>query len=403
MTTIQRRFEWKGWGALMIAWSLMGASSLARADGKISFKAPGSDTTVTLGGYVKLDAIWSSRSAGVDSVGDQQFNINLVPVGPAAGQHKTDQVTLHARQSRLSLSTITPTSYGDLTTLVEGDFFGADGNESVTNSNGFRIRHAYGTLGKFSAGQYWTNFFNEQAFPETVDFGGAVGEIFIRQAQVRWTEKLAAGGDWSVSAESPESLVAVPGSAVLFRADSDHAPDLTARMRFAAGGATYSAGVLARNVHVDSATAPAADSGKWGGAIALTGIIPAGGKDDLRLDVNLGNAIGRYQVPGFFPDGYLDRNGSLRLARQTSGFIALRHFWKPSLRSTLELSAASSSPPAGTANGVNKSDRSEHLNLIWSPIPAVDLGAELIHAQRAVVGGDKGSLNRIQFAAQYSF
>jgi hypothetical protein len=33
----------------------------------------------------------------------------------------------------------------------------------------------------------------------------------------------------------------------------------------------------------------------------------------------------------------------------------------------------------------------------------VNLGAELIHAQRTVVGGDKGSLNRIQFSAQYNF
>jgi len=33
----------------------------------------------------------------------------------------------------------------------------------------------------------------------------------------------------------------------------------------------------------------------------------------------------------------------------------------------------------------------------------VNLGAEYIHAQRAVVGGDQGTLNRIQFSAQYSF
>lgn len=367
----------------------------------LSFKVPGSDTTVTVGGYVKLDAIWSNRSAGVDSVGDQQLNINLVPVGPSAGQHKKNQVTLHARQTRLSLATRTPTGYGELGTLVEGDFFGADGNESVTNSNGFRIRHAYGTLGKLLAGQTWTNFFDERAYPETVDFGGAAGEIFVRQAQVRWTEKLAAG-DWSVSAESPESLLAIPGSAAPFRSDSDHVPDLTARARFDAGGARYSAGVLARNIHVDSA-APSANSGKWGGALALTGIVPVGGKDDLKLDFNVGNAIGRYQLPGFFPDGYLDASGRLELARQASGFIAYRHFWTPKLRTTLELSAAASSPPAGTANGVNKSDRSAHLNVIWSPVPAVNLGAELIHAQRTVVGGDRGGLNRVQLAAQYSF
>jgi hypothetical protein len=33
----------------------------------------------------------------------------------------------------------------------------------------------------------------------------------------------------------------------------------------------------------------------------------------------------------------------------------------------------------------------------------VNLGTEYIHAQRTVVGGDRGSLNRIQFSAQYSF
>src|SRR5213593_2319197 len=32
-----------------------------------SFKLPGSNTSVTLGGYVKLDAVFSSPSAGVDT------------------------------------------------------------------------------------------------------------------------------------------------------------------------------------------------------------------------------------------------------------------------------------------------------------------------------------------------
>ena len=384
---------------MTIAASLLAAGNAARADEKISYKAPGSETTLTIKGYVKLDAIWSDVSAGTDSVGDQTLSINTVPVGPAAGQHKKDQFTMHARQSRISLGTSTPTSYGEMTTFIEGDFFGADGNESTTNSNGFRIRHAYGSLGKLSAGQYWTNFFNEQAYIETLDFGGPVGEMFVRQAQLRWTEKLS-HGDWSVSAENPESVIAVPGSATTFRSDNDHAPDFTARTRLVAGRAVYSAGTLLRNIHVD---ALGANSGRWGGAIALTGIVPAGERDDLRFDVNFGNAIGRYQNGGFFPDGYLDAQGSLHLARQTSGFVAVRHFWTPELRSTAAYSAATSNPPAGTATGINKSDRSEHVNLIWSQVPAVNLGAEYIHAQRTVVGGDRGSLNRIQLSAQYSF
>ena len=378
--------------------SLLAASSAARADA--TFKAPGSDTTLYVRGYVKADAIWSNHSTGVDSVGDQELLAPVIPVGPTAGQHKNDQVTFHARQSRLGIGTSTPTQYGDMTTYIEGDFFGADGNESA-NSHGFRLRHAYGSLGKLLAGQTWTNFFNEQAYIETLDFGGPTGEIFVRQAQFRWTEKYASG-DWSVSAESPEAVIAAPGSATPFRSDNDHAPDFTARVRQNIGRATYSAGALARNVHVDSA-ALGANSGRWGGALAFSGIVPVGARDDLRFDVNAGNAIGRYQVGGFFPDGYLDASGRLELAHQASGYVAYRHFWRPQLRSTVEYSAANSTPPAGTAAGINKADRSQHVNLIWSPVPAVNLGAEYIHAERKVVGGDEGSLNRIQFSAQYSF
>jgi DcaP outer membrane protein len=378
--------------------SLFAVGGPAHAD--ITYKAPASDTTLFVRGYVKADAIWSDRSTGVDSVGDQELLPGAIPVGPTAGEHKKDQVTLHARQSRLALGTSTPTEYGDMTTYVEGDFFGAESNESA-NSNGFRVRHAFGSLGRLSAGQTWTNFFNEQAYIETLDFGGPSGEIFVRQAQVRWTEK-SSRGEWSVSAESPESLIAIPGSATPFRSDSDHAPDFTARVRQTIGRAVYSAGVLARNIHVDSA-ALGANSARWGGALAFSGIVPLGARDDVRFDLNAGNAIGRYQVGAFLPDGYLDASGKLALAKQASGYIAYRHFWTPQLRSTVEYSAANSTPPAGTAAGINKSDRSQHLNLIWSPIPAVNVGAEVIHAERTVVGGDHGRLNRIQFSAQYSF
>ena len=205
------------------------------------------------------------------------------------------------------------------------------------------------------------------------------------------------------AAENPESVLAVPGSATPFRSDSDHFPDLTGRAKFALGRGTYSMGLLGRNIHIDSASAPAATSGKWGGAATFNGIVPTFGRDDLRFDVNVGNAIGRYQVAGFLPDGYLDASGHLRLARQESAFIAYRHYWTSTLRSNLELSATDSRPPAGTFNGINQSDHSQHLNLIWSPVANVNLGGELLHASRTVTGGARGELNRVQFSAQYNF
>lgn len=369
---------------------------------KGSFRLPGSDTSVTLGGFVKLDAIYSDRSAGAASQGNQFLSPALIPVGPTARDNDRSQATLHARQSRLSLRTSTPTSLGDLTTLVEGDFFGADGNETVSNSNNFRIRHAWGTLGNLSAGQFWTNFMNEAALPETVDFGGAVGQIFVRQAQVRWTQKIA-GGDWSMSLENPESLFAVPRSATLLRADRDRVPDFAARLKLKIGAGSYSLQVLARNIRIDSGAPLSTTDSRWGGAVGLAGVVPAFGKDDFRFDLNAGNAIGRYQELGFFADGFVDANRRVALANEVSGYVAYRHYWTPALRSSLVLAESRANNPGGTFGGINRGARSEHLNLIWSPLASVNLGVEWINARRITEDRSSGTLNRVQFGAQYLF
>ncbi len=445
MTTINRPLGLKhhAWSALTLAVSLTGIGAVARADtlsdlkeetealqrkvselenaqqkaastdavtgGSMpgSFKLPGSTTSIKLGGYVKFDAVYSDITQGVDAVANQQTVDTAIPVGPngSPSDNKKGQLTLHARQTRLNLTTSTPTSYGNMTTFIEGDFFGADGNESVTNSNGFRIRHAYGALENFLAGQYWTNLFDENAYAETVEFGGPVGEIFIRQAQVRWTQPFETG-EWSASMENPESLFAASGapltagSATPLRSDRDHYPDIIGRLKLKNEFGTFNAALMARNIRIDSA---AAADAKWGGVISLTAVVPAG-KDDFRANFNAGNAIGRYQLVGFFPDGYVDATGKVRLAQAKSAYVAYRHFWSPTLRSSLILSASGTDTPGGgTFNGFNKSARSAHVNLIFSPVPRVNLGAELIGEKRTVVDGDFGILHRVQFAAQFLF
>src|SRR6476660_895073 len=51
---------------------------------KGSFRLPGSDTSVTLGGYVKLDAVFSNPSAGVGSTADLFLQPNAIAVGPGS-------------------------------------------------------------------------------------------------------------------------------------------------------------------------------------------------------------------------------------------------------------------------------------------------------------------------------
>ena len=372
---------------------------------KGSFRLPGSNTSVTFGGYVKLDAVYSNPSAGVNSTADLFLQPNTIAVGPGAGDNERSQLKLGARETRLFAKTSTPTSWGDLTAYVEGDFYGADGNESVTNSNGLRVRHAYGTLGNFLGGQTWTNFMYVPALPETLDFGGPVGQIFARQAQVRWTQAqdasaLLGAGQWSAALENPESVVTVPGGAS-FRADDDRFPDLTGQGVFNTPRGKIAVSAVARNIRADSKTPGVVDQA-WGAAVNVAGILPTVGRDDVRFLLAAGNAIGRYSN-GFFPDGIVSADGQIHLPRQWGWYAAYRHFWTDSLRSNVILSGAGESNPAGSPGSTNKSTQSAHVNLIWTPVANTDVGVEYIYANRETEDGLKGHLNRLQASAKYTF
>lgn len=372
---------------------------------KGSFKLPGSDTSVTIGGYVKLDAVYSNPSAGVDTKGDLFLDPTAIAVGPGAGNNERNQVKFGARESRLFVKTSTPTTLGDLNTHIEADFYGADGNESVSNSHGLRLRHAYGTFGHLLAGQTWTNFMNPASLPDTLDFGGPVGQIFDRQAQVRWTQAFGPGslgsGQWSVALENPETVLQIPGGAS-FRADDDRFPDITGQVLFKTSYGNISLHGIVRQIRIDSGSAPAATDQRWGGAVSLAGVMPTTGRDDFRFTVSAGNAIGRYS-DGFFPDGVLGADGQVRLPKQFAWFAAYRHYWSDSWRSNLVLSSAEENNPAGAPAQTNKSTRSAHVNLIWSPVANSDLGLEYIFADRETEDGLKGHLNRVQASAKYAF
>ena len=42
-------------------------------------------------------------------------------------------------------------------------------------------------------------------------------------------------------------------------------------------------------------------------------------------------------------------------------------------------------------------------NIFWSPVEHLDLGIEYRHAQRNVVSGLKGQMDRLEMAAKYTF
>ena len=87
------------------------------------------------------------------------------------------------RQSRLGFKTSTPTELGELKTIFEFELFGTGVDAGQTT---FRLRHAYGELGKFGAGQTWSPFMDINVFPNSLEYWGPNAMVFFRNVQVRW-------------------------------------------------------------------------------------------------------------------------------------------------------------------------------------------------------------------------
>ena len=118
------------------------------------------------------------------------------------------------RQSRLGVRSSTPTDFGDLKTIFEFELFGTGVDSGQTT---FRLRHAWGELGAFGAGQYWSPFTDPDVFPNSLEYWGPTGLAWYRNVQVRWTpvnddkstfmvalERPGASGDAGVYADRVE-------------------------------------------------------------------------------------------------------------------------------------------------------------------------------------------------------
>lgn len=87
------------------------------------------------------------------------------------------------RQTRFGVKSSNQTALGELFTQFEWEMFGTGVDAGQTT---IRLRHAYGQLGHFGVGQYWSPFMDIDVFPNSVEYWGPNGMAFFRNIQVRW-------------------------------------------------------------------------------------------------------------------------------------------------------------------------------------------------------------------------
>jgi hypothetical protein len=367
------------------------ANVVTKGDTPGSFKLPGSDTSVQIGGYLKFDAIYDRNQDLGDSLYVEGLNVG--------DDRNKGSVRFHARESRLFIKTSTPNAYGGLRTHLEGDFFGGGGNEVTSNSRGFRLRHAYGELGRFLAGQTWSNFMQFVAYPSTVDFDGPVGVPFVRQAQFRYTMPLGQGA-LSFSAENPE--------ATGFAGARDSAPDLTARYSLSAGNVGLEAGVLLRRLAYDDG---GNDDTATGHGLMLAGSVGLGAATKLMAGAVWGDGIGRYIYDASgaadgssgIGEAYINSSGKLKTIRVHGFNVAASHQWTEKLSSVLSYGQVRGDRPGDLFPTSTDKLESIHFANFYKVIDPVTLGFEIARAEKRVQNGDSAHDTRVQASAKYDF
>lgn len=402
-------------------------------DKKLSWKLPGSDVSLRIGGYAKLDAI--GITGGDRTVGSSDlFNPVAIqtrgtpPTGTAPGDPNT---RIHGRQTRIFVeASKTDTPFGPARAYVEADFFGPIdlGTETASNSSTFRLRHAFGEVGPLLGGQYWSTYSDPTSYPEILDFQGPGAQAFIRQGQVRYTHNFGGGWMASVAVENPESRnrigtgpvtgtgapPAVTGLQVIgvgpFARDTT--PDFIGRIRYESPAVNFQLSAVGTRSVAPVATpavpvVPGDDTLGFGVLAAGQIAIPFfNKKDNFRFQVSYLDGASRYiqDVGGSAPS--LAYNATLTqfdTIKAWGAFGALQHWWTDMLRTNVVYSFVSINNPAFSGPAVVRETQYATINLLYSPWPDVDLGAEYQYGRRTDTDGRTGQQTRVQGSVIYRF
>jgi hypothetical protein len=349
------------------------------------------------GGYIKTDVIFTDFDSGSYSGAGRDFYIPAtIPVGNGSGESYLD---FHAKESRINFkSTHLLDNGAKLGTYFEMDFqLSGQGDERISNSYSPRVRHAFLTYNNWLVGQTWQTFFNVGALPENLDFvGPAEGTIFGRQTQIRYTN-----GPWMLAAENPETTITPYGGGGRVVSDDNKIPDVVLRYNAKGDWGSFSAAGMVRQLACHGCIGGVDDTAT-GYGFSLAGKFMLG-KDDFRWMISTGQ-LGRYIGLNTANGAVVDSDGNLEGIDQTGVFASYRHLWSDKWRSNLTLGYLSVDNDTDlTGMSVTKNVHSLHFNVIYSPQPKLDFGAEILLANREIESGAEGDMTRLQFSAKYAY
>ncbi|MEO7066530.1 MAG: DcaP family trimeric outer membrane transporter [Rhodanobacter sp.] len=359
------------------------------------FTIPGTNTMLRLGGYAKLDAMYDTSSAG----NTDQFVTASIPV---PRPHDDDgNFNMHARQTRFTFEVRRPTIFGQtMRFYLENDFYGGDDGQYQ-----FHLRQAFGQTGNTYAGYGYSAFMDADALPDTLDFAGPGGEVFLLQPNVHQAFHLGDHGSLTVSAERSSTELAT-SNPLTSLTGTQELPDIVIAGRTEHSWGHLQASAVLRQLGYSDGERR---DRTLGGGVALSGVVNLGDQpennDLLMFSTTWGKGIARYlsDTSGSGLDAVVDSSGRLHALNGWGGYAAYTHYWASAWRSNLVYGLASTQRSPWLQSTAFRSSTYGATNLIWSPVSTLTVGVELLYGQLELQSGRSNNTSRIQGSLQYSF
>jgi len=385
------------------------SSALAQTTTIVTVESAPAGPRLDIYGFARLDAGYDFKQVDPD-----WYDVLRPSKLPAFKDQFGDDGNYYAsvRQSVLGFKGSLPTALGEVKTIFEFDLVGLGADASQTT---FHLRHAWGEIGQFGAGQSWSPFTDEDVAPNTLDYWGPNGMAVFRNIQVRWMpmngdtqlwfalERPGATGDGGVF-EKRIDLQGVKGHFP--------APDVSFRFRKTGDwGHVQLSGIFRYIAWTDTVPDAVDLSGnKSGWGVNLATNIKTGQRGTVKAAVVYGEGIENYMNDAPVDIGVERNAGNVRRpltgkALPVLGILAFYDFhWNDRFSSSFGYSRIDIDNSSGQTDDAFKNGQYAIANVQYSPVKYVMAGLELQWGRRENFrDGFSVSDYRIQFASKFSF
>ena len=361
----------------------------------------GSGARLEISGKVQLDFIYDFNR--VDPDWNATLRPSKIPINCPGdnGCGEDGETILSVRQTSLGFKGFIPTKAGELKTELSFDLFATGGGNTSA-----RLLNAWAELGRFGAGQYYTLFMNADTFPNTVDYWGPNGMVFVRNPQLRYTALDHDGLKVAFSLEAPNAAIDTGKAAdvdpQLDARGRTEWPDLVGKASWAGDWGHFEVAGIIRSVGFESQTPIEREGDELGWGLNVNGWIKTSEKDRIVGQVVYGRGIASYMN-----DGGVDLAPTSSFNAETvksfGAFVYYDHYWNEDFSSSFGGSIHRQDNTGGQTATAFKEGIYASTNLLWYPAKNVLTGVEFLWGRLEQNDGESGDDFRVQFTGQYKY